>query len=204
MHHLTRSSSQLETVFQHFVHTKRILFLCTIFSSSIHQHLNTYWHIEASMANRSCLVLLLAASAVLTIIDGQDLQDRCGDCWCIAGTDGTCPTDTTGISDPIPENYEAYLTFVLSNPDADFLTLQTADGISPCYPFADTLGAPIDGYPLSNEPQCNIPISTDTTVCAYVYDPASTSCEGRSYEIMTYSDEAEAAASGAVVIHQGG
>lgn len=155
------------------------------------------------MTKQSSLTLLVALVA-LTITEGQDLKGRCGDCWCIAGTDGTCPTNTTGITDSFTEEDGVYLTFVLSNPDAAFLKLQTADGVSPCYPFADTLGAPIDGYPLSSEPQCAFPVSTDTSVCAYVYDPSATSCEGRSYEIATYSDEAEAEAAGAIILHQGG
>ena len=141
------------------------------------------------------LLLLLVSLA------SAELQPRCGDCWCINGDDA-CPTDTTGIADVFPaEDFQVFSTFTLTNPDAPYLKLQAADG-GECYPFADTLG-PINDYPKSNLPPCVIPTSTDSTVCAYLYEEGN-ECQGRNYQIITYDSSAEAEAAGAVVTHSGG
>jgi hypothetical protein len=142
------------------------------------------------------LVLLVSPSSV------AELEPRCGDCWCIFdGELDDCPSDTTGIADSFPSQFELYTTFEITNADADYLQLQTDDG-EECYPFASTLG-PVAGYPNSNLPQCAIPESSDSTVCAYLFEP-DTPCEGRKYEILTYESVAAAEAAGAVVTHTGG
>jgi hypothetical protein len=133
----------------------------------------------------------------------SELKDQCGDCWCIYdGELAACPADPTGIVDSFDDSNVILRTFELTN-DPDFLKLQTADG-QECYPFADSVG-PINRYPKSNLPQCAMPVSTDETVCAYLYGAEET-CSGRSYQVLTYDSAAAAAAveAGAVVTHKDG
>lgn len=128
---------------------------------------------------------------------------RCGDCWCI--TDGgTCPTDTVGITDTFSETDQLYSTFELAN-DPDFLKLQSASG-GDCFPFADTFGAeaPLANYPESGAEQCVSPEGDDETVCGYVYDSSSTTCEGRKYRIQNFPSTNDAMMSNAAILHQGG
>jgi len=81
------------------------------------------------------------------------------------------------------------------------LTLQSASG-GACYPFKDAMGS-FEKYPESNEDQCVEPVDDDSKVCGYKYDPSSSSCDGRKYEIETFTDEAEADAAGAAIVHKG-
>jgi hypothetical protein len=156
----------------------------------------------------AAVLLLLAVIPTGT----HGLNGRCGDCWCITGSEdpSSCPTDTTGVTDSFVSDEGAnYLSHVLTNPDADFLQLQTSDGVKPCFPFSDALGGiPITDYPLSSEPQCSVPSATDNgnaTVCAYLYEDATaTSCLGRNYEVVTYPTEEDAFDAGAAVVHRGG
>lgn len=130
------------------------------------------------------------------------LKARCGDCWCAPGTGGTCPTDETGIVDGFDLTVESVLsTFVLTN-SPSFLELQAADG-SPCYPFINSVG-PLDNIPQTQLPACEAPTSTDTSVCAFKYNPDDTTCANREYEVLTYDSEDAAVADGAAVTHTGG
>jgi hypothetical protein len=115
---------------------------------------------------------------------------------------GECPTDQTGILDTFPPDpYQLYESFQLTNSDAPYLTLQSADG-GDCYPFADTL-APMDGYPGSSLPQCVLPENTaNSTVCAFLYEP-DTECQNRKYQVLTYDSPEAAELAGAVVTHVG-
>ncbi len=91
------------------------------------------------------------------------LQPRCGDCWCSFVADGldTCPTPPEGIADSFPPSFASfYQSFQLPNPNADLLTLRTADGTTDCYPFATTLGV-LNRYPASSLPQCVLPECVD-------------------------------------------
>jgi hypothetical protein len=143
------------------------------------------------------LVVLLSLVGVAQ----SELTNQCGDCWCIYdGESDACPTDTTGIVDSFDDSNVILATFELTN-NPDFLKLQTADG-QDCYPFADSVG-PIDRYPKSNDPQCAMPVSTDETVCAYLYGLEET-CSGRSYQVLTYDSAAAAVEAGAVVTHKEG
>ena len=61
-----------------------------------------------------------------------------------------------------------------------------------------------ENYPESNEDQCVEPVDDDSKVCGYKYDPSSSSCNGRKYEIETFTDEGAADAAGAAIVHKGG
>jgi hypothetical protein len=139
------------------------------------------------------------------------LIPRCGDCWCTFHGDDEldeCPSDTTGIADSFSGALSIYATFEQTN---DILKLKTPDGQEDCYPFANTLG-PVEDYPESNLPQCDIPESTDTTVCAYLYEEDDSltvavveeECRGRKYQVLTYDSVEAAEAAGAAVTHKGG
>ena len=132
------------------------------------------------------------------------LQPRCGDCWCIYdGELSECPTEQSGIADTFPASqFQIYESFQLTNPEAPYLRLLTADG-EECYPFADTLG-PLENYPKSNLPQCAYPESTNETVCAFLFEAGGTECQSRKYQLVTYDTAAQAEAEGAVVTHQQG
>ena len=145
----------------------------------------------------SLFTLILSAKA------SGDLKPRCGDCWCIYYNEtNQCPANETGIADTFPASqFQVFSTFNLTNPDAQYLTLQTTDG-QECYPFADTLGK-LSSYPKSSLPKCAVPTSTSETVCAYLYE-AGTQCQGRNYQILNYDSAAAAEAAGAVVTHKGG
>ena len=125
---------------------------------------------------------------------------RCGDCWCSTDGVGTCPTDTTGITDSFSAADEIYSTFQLTKEPA-FLKLQSASG-GACYPFKDSVGA-IDGYAESAEDQCVSPDVDDDMACGYVYDSSSTTCEGRKYEIQNFASANDAMAANAAIVHQG-
>jgi hypothetical protein len=152
--------------------------------------------------SQCALLLLFALSFVPSFAVQFQNTKRCGDCWCITdASDGnTCPTDTVGISDTFSQNDELYSTFQLAN-DPDFLKLQSANGGS-CYPFAETMG-PIDNYPESNAEQCVFPDEDDGMVCAYVYEPSATSCEGRKYRIQNFPSTNDAMMSNAAILHEG-
>ena len=140
------------------------------------------------------------------LVSADQLESRCGDCWCIDEiVDGGCPTDTTGISNSFSDDYSIYGSFIQTNPT---IQLQSSDGNEDCFPFKDVVGGDLHNYPESNWPQCEIPSSSsDTTVCAYLYESSSTfaTCqEGRNYELVTYNSVEEANAAGAVVTHKGG
>ena len=129
------------------------------------------------------------------------LKARCGNCWCAPGN-GTCPTNETGIVDSFDTaTFSVLSTFVLTN-DPSFLKLQASDG-SACYPFTDTVGV-VSNMPQTQLPPCVVPNSSATSVCAYKYNPANTTCADRQYEVMTYDSAAKAAADGAVVTHTSG
>jgi hypothetical protein len=82
--------------------------------------------------------------------------------------------------------------------------LQTADGSPDCYPFAESVG-PIDNYPRSQDPQCQLPSDAGAdAVCAYKYSALEEeSCEGSEYEIFNYDSVEAATADGAVPVHSG-
>ncbi len=128
---------------------------------------------------------------------------RCGDCWCITDpADGnTCPTNTVGITDTFSTTDLLYSTFELTN-EPDFLKLQSASG-GDCYPFADTAGV-LNNYPESDAEQCVIPEEGPETVCAYIYDSSSTTCEGRKYKVQNFPSESDAMSTNAAILHEGG
>eukprot|EP00934_Nitzschia_sp_Nitz4_P000779 Nitzschia sp. Nitz4//scaffold172_size47551//4330//5428//NITZ4_007137-RA/size47551-augustus-gene-0.37-mRNA-1//1//CDS//3329538738//779//frame0 len=137
--------------------------------------------------------------AFAPLISGVELPARCGDCWCINGSE-ECPGDVAGIVNYFDDaTLEVMSEATLTN-NPDFLTLQTADGQS-CYPFADLMVAAT--YAESQFPQCALNAGVDGSVCGYLYDSEDTDCLGRSYEIHTYESEAAALAAGAVVTHSG-
>jgi hypothetical protein len=130
------------------------------------------------------------------------LQARCGDCWCAPGEGGTCPTDESGIVDSFDTSTQCVLsTFVLTNKPS-FLELQSTDGQA-CYPFTESLGV-LTNSPQTELPACVVPTATNTSVCAFKYNPDNTTCSGRQYEVLTYDSEEEATADSAVVTHTGG
>ena len=153
-----------------------------------------------TMTRLVVLHTLLLALAQIAVI--KSLPARCGSCWCIyEGESATCPSPPDGIVDSFDDNaMKFYSTFQLTN-SPDFLKLQTSTG-QPCYPFANTVG-PLSRYPNSNLPQCAEPVSTNETVCAYLYEN-NTSCSGRKYQIVTYASATAAQAAGAIVTHKGG
>jgi len=152
----------------------------------------------------SQFALLLSLALMVSPSSATEFMNvpRCGDCWCITdASDGnTCPTQTTGITDTFSETDKLYSTFELSN-DPDFLKLQSASGGS-CYPFAETMG-PIANYPESNAEQCVSPEEDDETVCAYIYDNSSPTCEGRKYSIQNFEGTNDAMMSNAAILHKG-
>ena len=132
-------------------------------------------------------------------------KNRCGDCWCITdpANGNTCPTDTVGIADSFSTTDLLYSTFELAN-DPEFLKLQSASG-GPCFPFADAFNnEALANYPQSDADQCVFPEGGEETVCAYVYDGSSTTCEGRKYRIQNFPGTEEAMGSNAAILHQGG
>ncbi len=152
---------------------------------------------QTAMIDYRCVLLFL----FFPQLQGA-LKARCGDCWCAPNEGTTCPTDETGIVDSFNVSTECVLSsFVMTN-NPSFLELQTADGKA-CYPFSGSLGA-IDNIPQTQLPACDLPASTNTSVCAYKYSPEDTTCVGRQYEVLTYDSEAEAIADSAVVTHTGG
>jgi len=156
--------------------------------------------------NVSRFALLLALALSVSPASSADFLNtpRCGDCWCITDSDdgNTCPTDMAGITDTFSETDTLYSTFELLN-DPDFLKLQSADG-NPCFPFADTLNnIPVANYPESEAPQCVSPDEDDDTVCGYVYDSSSATCEGRKYNIQNFPSMNDAMGSNAAILHQG-
>jgi hypothetical protein len=151
----------------------------------------------------SCLLLCLCP---LTLTQAA-LTERCGDCFCVPGSNETCPTDETGIVDSLDIATNCVLdSFQLTN-DPDFLKLISSDGSGgDCYPFADSVGV-LDRARQTELPPCVIP-SADATgesaVCAYKYNAADTTCVGREYQVLTYVSAEEATADGAFVTHTGG
>jgi len=148
--------------------------------------------------------MLLPLLAVVAPASAAEFMNfpRCGDCWCITDpADGnTCPTNTVGITDSFSTTDLLYSTFELAN-DPPFLKLQSASG-GDCYPFADTVG-PLSAYPESEPEQCVSPEEGAETVCAYVYDDSSTTCEGRKYRIQNFPGTEEAMFSNAAILHEG-
>lgn len=145
------------------------------------------------LSSALCLGSLLYAHGQLTA--------RCGDCWCAPGDGNTCPADETGIDSFDADTYCVLPSFTLTN-SPSFLELKSSDG-SDCYPFTDSLGS-LNNAPQTQLPACVVPSSTATSVCAYKYNPADTTCKGREYEVVTYDSEADAVADGASVTHSGG
>jgi hypothetical protein len=121
----------------------------------------------------------------------------------IPGTNGTCPSYSPGISYGFSANiYDAYASFNLSSVP---LTLATSSGDANCFPFANLIGGSgLQGYSQSTYPQCAVPNATNTTVCAYKFTAYNVSCQGRTYEMNTYSSSQAATAEGAYVVHGGG
>mmetsp|Transcript_7875 Transcript_7875/g.16230 ORF Transcript_7875/g.16230 Transcript_7875/m.16230 type:complete len:361 (-) Transcript_7875:1366-2448(-) len=155
------------------------------------------------IASRSALALLFAVSSSPASAGDFVGTPRCGDCWCIkSDPDGTCPTDTTGITDSFTETDKLYSTFELTN-SPPFLTLRSESG-GPCFPFSDTFGGEaIANYPESGDPQCFAPDDGTSTVCGYVYDPSSTTCEGRKYIIQNFDSTNDAMMANAAIVHEG-
>ncbi|GKY96833.1 hypothetical protein MPSEU_000642500 [Mayamaea pseudoterrestris] len=164
---------------------------------------------------------LLVAALWLTasinhVMASRQLQDNtlnpvCDSCWCVpdGGTDsGTCPSDTSGIYQSFPDSYPTlYTTFVETSAP---ITLQTSDGSSDCFPFADAIGAL--SYEESTLPQCVLSTagssaSSDNAVCAYKFASAasdSSDCPNRQYELVTYASiDAVSADANAMMIHSG-
>lgn len=126
---------------------------------------------------------------------------RCGDCWCAPVDGGSCPTDESGIVDSFDTSTQCVLsTFELTN-SPSFLELQSSDGQA-CYPFTETLGV-VDNSPQTELPACVVPTATNSSVCAFKYNPDETTCASRQYEVLTYDSEEEAVADSAVVTHTG-
>ena len=156
-----------------------------------------------NLFKNTSLVAVLVAILLTDSSNGQDLMGRCGDCWCIYdGEEASCPTDTTGVVESFNGDSSFYNTFQLTNPDASFLKLETADG-EECYPFSGSVD-PITNYDLSNLPQCAKPTTTDDGVCAYLYEANTTTCNERNYEIVTFPSETAAMEAGAAIQHKGG
>ena len=150
----------------------------------------------------SCLFLFL----LIVTLTQSALMDRCADCFCVPdGNSTTCPEET-GIVDILDTSTHCVLeSFKLAN-SPDFLKLQsTVDGETECYPFEASIGA-IENAPQTSLPSCVIPPdTTDTsTVCAYKYNDADTTCAGREYEVLNYDSAEAALADGAYVTHTGG
>jgi len=143
------------------------------------------------------LVLYVSPTSAADFVN----QSRCGDCWCSNGGD-TCPTDTAGITDNFSGTDKLYSTFELTN-DPDFLKLQSASG-GPCYPFADVFdNVALVNYEESGAEQCVSPPFVEETVCAYVYDKSSPTCDGRKYAIRNFPSTNDAMASNGAILHQG-
>jgi len=150
--------------------------------------------------------LLLPLLVSVSPVSGAEFtgNPRCGDCWCITDpADGnTCPTNTVGITDSFSTTDLLYSTFELAN-DPDFLKLQSASG-GTCFPFSDTFGGvALSNYPESDAEQCVSPDEGEETVCAYVYDAESTTCEGRKYRIQNFPSTEDAMMSNAAILHEG-
>jgi hypothetical protein len=141
-----------------------------------------------------------------TLVHGHDVEPTCGDCWCILDGDLTsCPDTHPGIVGSFSSSADRlYSSFELTNADsADFLKLQDSDGSATCFPFVSSVGEQ-EKYPLSSAPACVKPTSTtNTTVCAYLYEPDS-ACEGRKYQVVTYESSDAAVAAGAAPVPPGG
>jgi hypothetical protein len=163
----------------------------------------------------TAITFMLLLSLSTSSLAAAELQDRCGDCWCIwDGELDECPasaSDTTGIKDAFPSDpYELFAGFTLKNPGAGFLQLESQDG-DECYPFANGV-LPSNNYPKSNLPQCQLQqlqftdstttATASTVVCAYLYDQEM-ACQGRSYSVFTYESAQAAETAGAVVTHAG-
>lgn len=145
---------------------------------------------------RSAFLILLASSPALAA-----LKDRCGDCWCVPVDEGSCPTDESGIVDSFDTSSQCVLsTFELTDRPS-FLELQSSDGQA-CYPYTESLGV-LPNSPQTELPPCVVPVSTNSSVCAYKYNPSNTTCAGRQYQVLTYDSEEEATADSAVVTHTG-
>jgi len=155
------------------------------------------------MMSRFASLLLFALSIYPSSAAEFVGTPRCGDCWCITDTDdgtGSCPTNTTGITDSFSPTDELYATFQLTN-EPDFLKLQSASGGS-CFPFKDSMDT-IPSYTEAESDQCVTPDDDDSMVCGYVYDSSSTTCEGRNYEIQTFPTAGDATIASAAIVHQG-
>jgi hypothetical protein len=151
---------------------------------------------------RLALSLLLLCLGGLSI--AQDFIPRCGDCWCITETNEDCPDYGEGIYDDFSDTMiETFDSFTLIS---DPILLQTEDGNANCYPFAEAVG-PIDGYPESNNPQCERPVdNSGESVCTIQYTTAADSaesCLGRRYALFTYPSQEEADSLGAITTHRG-
>jgi len=143
------------------------------------------------------LVLYVSSASAADFVNNP----RCGDCWCSNGGD-TCPTTTVGITDNFSETDKLYSTFELTN-DPDFLKLQSASG-GPCYPFAENFdNVALSNYEASGAEQCVSPSGDEDTVCAYVYDKSSPTCNGRKYTIQNFPSKNDAMASNGAILHQG-
>mmetsp|Transcript_19578 Transcript_19578/g.45586 ORF Transcript_19578/g.45586 Transcript_19578/m.45586 type:complete len:269 (+) Transcript_19578:219-1025(+) len=81
------------------------------------------------------------------------------------------------------------------------MDLTTPTGDPNCFPFQEVVG-PIDNFPESQWPQCQIPTGPPTAVCAFQY-PDPTACIGKSYTIKQYDSFQQAEADNATVIHVG-
>jgi len=151
---------------------------------------------------RVAVISLLALSLSVSVASAAEFlgTPRCGDCWCING-DETCPTDTVGIIDSFSEADAIFSTFELTN-SPPFLNLKDAAG-GDCYPFKDNMGV-IEAIPESSLAQCVRPEETEDTVCAYVYDSSSTTCDGRKYTIQNFASDNDAMAANAHIVHKGG
>jgi hypothetical protein len=134
--------------------------------------------------------------SLLTTVAAFD--PRCGDCWCVPSdfaTDNTCPA-FVGVYQEFPDSYPTlYESFQLT---AGAMTLPTD-----CFPFADSVG-PIANYAESNNPRCTLNNYNESTVCAYLYDETESTCQGRSYQLVTYDTKADAEAAGAAMVHSSG
>lgn len=140
---------------------------------------------------------LLQSAIALTIASAQDFPQRCGDCWCINGND-TCPTFTTNISYTFSaEMYNAYASFTQTSVP---IPLVDASG-NTCFPFKDSVGQ-LSGYDGSALNQCVGPKTTEG-VCAFKFTTNNSTCDGRPYELISYSSSDAATADGAVVTHKG-
>jgi hypothetical protein len=155
-----------------------------------------------SQLTTSRLILL---GITIGLLQAQQFEPRCGDCWCIPESNQVCRDYGEGIYDEFSQDMiDTFASFTLAY-SSSFLLLEDDNGSSECYPFAESVG-PLEGYAESSYPQCVRPETTETSVCAIEYTTLADSpesCPDRRYALATYPSQQEAEAAGAIVTHGG-